>query len=257
MKPATSLAKLEHVSVSGWTLLAEDGELWLRDLDLGERAGLARPRGIRRVIEKLIREGKAALAGGRVGGAAVRAERVLVPQGSFGATQEVTEYLLNRKAVVLVLMRLRTPVAVDLQIVIADVFVAAMQGRSNATVPSPSAELMGRLEESVASLSRQLSALTAKVDAAVVRGAPRKPPARRRRSMTPAIDAPAHEFFSRTLHRMLDRERHTYVRCPPRLCPCGESLHVSRLGAWDRTTLTARCQAGHQAAGEVLNEPPR
>jgi hypothetical protein len=95
---------------------APAGERWTLDLDIGERAALARPRKIRETIAEMVIEGKlndfdCVPLGALRTGPLFRLQNTTVPRGNQGGTQDVTEYLLNDDAALLVLLRLRTPEA--------------------------------------------------------------------------------------------------------------------------------------------------
>jgi hypothetical protein len=173
-------AAMRPVQVEGWTLFAGDGGgHWMRDLDLAERAELAAPRNIRAVIKTILDDGIAILANSpefysargectvktpsssSVGSdhAVILAEKVMVPIARGGA-QEATEYYLNLDAALHVLMRLRTPVAVKLQIAMVRVFTAVLRGEvpaPSATMAAPSSfeERLTRVEAQVAELTRR------------------------------------------------------------------------------------------------------
>lgn len=134
-----ALAKVEPVRVEDWTLYAAEGEHWVRDLDLAERAELAKPRDVRTTIEKGIKDGlmSSAAAAGATKGPVVRVEKVLVPKGNRGGTQEVTQYYLNEEAALLLVTRLRTPKAIELTKAIVRVFLAVTRGQVASVPASP------------------------------------------------------------------------------------------------------------------------
>lgn len=136
----TNIATLAPVRVDGWILFTGEGSHWVRDLDLAERAGLKRPHDIRVTIQKAITDGALTIsaAAGNGSGPPVRVEKELVTIGS-GAAREVSVYYLSHEAALMVVMRLRTKAAVQLQIAISRVFLLAMQGRLEPSAPLPSA----------------------------------------------------------------------------------------------------------------------
>jgi hypothetical protein len=122
------------VKVEGWTLFASDGgEHWLRDLDLAERAELANQRDIRTHIKKAIDDGAITLVdsvavGDATNGPGTYAVDEVVPRGDRGATQTGKVYYLNEEAALVVLMRLRTPKAVEVTKAVVRVFLAVVRG---------------------------------------------------------------------------------------------------------------------------------
>jgi hypothetical protein len=117
-----------------------EGTHWIRDLDLAERAGLAKPRDVRATIEGCIKDGLISRA--EIGAAAAdanlpavaREETEVVTSGK-GRTQEVTVYYLNEEAALLLVTRLRTSKAIELTKAIVRVFLLAVQGRLEPPVP--------------------------------------------------------------------------------------------------------------------------
>lgn len=114
---------------------SDDGTKWIRDTDLAERAELAEPRSIRKnAIAKAIEDGAIADVGSGITGPATKSplfRRVteLVPKGNRGGTQPVDVYYLNHAAALVVIQRMRTPRAVELQQAMAMVFVEVAEGR--------------------------------------------------------------------------------------------------------------------------------
>lgn len=94
---------------------APAGERWTLDIDIAERAGLGTPGNIRRTIVDMVDEGiinDSNVWRERTTSTALYQTRVVaVPVGTMGGTKDVTEYLLNDDAALLVLLRLRTPEA--------------------------------------------------------------------------------------------------------------------------------------------------
>ena len=147
--------KLIHRTVDGWDLCSREGaDWWVRDVELAERAGLARPREIRATIRKIIEEGVIVEASAIQGAATDRAlflgRKTLVPPPWDRGHQEVTEYLLNRKAAVLIAMRLRTEKAAELVDAIVTVFLRVADG-------SLAGEELRALREERAALGAELA----------------------------------------------------------------------------------------------------
>jgi len=135
---------LVPVEIDGWTLFHGDDGYWIRDLDLADRAEMSNPRDIRAHIRKAAKDGAVTIVaagddGGREDDAAlVRAVEEVVEIGS-GASRKTVVFYLNRKGAVKMLLRLRTPKAIELQDVVVDVFFHAMAKTTimqNAIVPA-------------------------------------------------------------------------------------------------------------------------
>ncbi len=140
--------------LDGWALKVDDGEPRVRDLDLGEKADMARPRDVRRVIKTAIDDGALTVIrldvadpGPSAGGA--RAERTPpnVPtawvEPELVSGNRVDVYYLNEEGALLVLTRLRTKVAVQVTQAIVRVFMAARRGDLSApTPPTPPVALL-------------------------------------------------------------------------------------------------------------------
>lgn len=120
-------ATLVPVTAEGWTLFAAGADHWLRDLDLAERADLAKPRDIRTTIKGALEDGALTIAGTPSDGPQVRIERTVVAIGS-GASREVDEYYLSEEAALLVVTRLRTRAAIALTRSIVRAFLAVVRG---------------------------------------------------------------------------------------------------------------------------------
>lgn len=149
---------LIHRSVDGWDLCSRGGtDWWVRDVELAERAGLAKPTDIRRTIKACIDEGlirpaiNVARGARDVDSAEFIATDILVPIASEkGGHRTATEYLLNRKAAVLVAMRLRTEKAAELVDAIVTVFLRVVDG-------SLAGEELRALREDRAAIGAELS----------------------------------------------------------------------------------------------------
>ncbi len=99
------------VQAEGWDVYQEGPGHWVRDVYLGEQAGLAKPTNIRKVIAKAIEEG-AIMARGACDDKEPQYREVTeeVTAGK-GAKRAVPAYYLNREAAMLILGRLRTDAA--------------------------------------------------------------------------------------------------------------------------------------------------
>lgn len=129
------------IVLDGWTLRVDHGEPRVRDLDLGERAGLGRHRDVRKAIRSAIEDGAVAhipagareSAGGALGErgpentAKVWSEREPVA-GSVDGAQTTEVFYLNEEAALIVLTRLRTKVAVQVTRALVSVFVKVRRG---------------------------------------------------------------------------------------------------------------------------------
>lgn len=132
------MSKFEVVTIEALNIYrspSEPARGWVRDVEVGEAAKLAVPRDVRRHIKKLIADGTVALikrdetgvAANHAGQPATFVESEGVTSGS-GTVQEVDVYYLNEEAALLLIMRLRTPVAIELQKKIVRVFLAFTRG---------------------------------------------------------------------------------------------------------------------------------
>lgn len=117
--------------LDGWHLEARGVCQTILDTDLAEHAELRVPRDIRRTIAKLIVDG--ALVDG-VGGAHANddpcfwLESTEVVNGK-GRVEHVCSYRLNKTGALIVIGKLRTAKAVELQKIVVKVFAMAMDGR--------------------------------------------------------------------------------------------------------------------------------
>ncbi len=127
-KPPETASALVPITIEGWSLFQEGESFWIRDLDLAAQAGLAVPRDIRRTIAKCAADLGGVGSGHATDSPIFRTVDDVVPSGDRGASQVVTAYYLNREAALHVIMRLRTPRAVDLQIAVVRVFLRALEG---------------------------------------------------------------------------------------------------------------------------------
>ena len=115
-----------------------DGEPRIRDVDLGERLGMARPDKIRQLIERNRAEletyGPLAQHG------------TMVEIGS-GARREVTEYDLNEPQSVLVCMKSNAPKAADVRREVIEVFMAYRHGQLSRVPPDSVVVTIDQLRE--------------------------------------------------------------------------------------------------------------
>lgn len=140
---------MNAIVLDGWTVKVDAGEPRVRDLDLAEKAGLAKPRDIRATIRKAVEDGaiSAANNGAAATGAVptVWSETESVPRPKGGGMQEVEVFYLNEEAAMLVLTRLRTPAAVKATRALVMICAAARRGElgpAPAPTPAPPVRLL-------------------------------------------------------------------------------------------------------------------
>lgn len=157
---------LTPVRVEDWTVFQGVEGCWIKDLDLARHARLAKERDIRATIFELVVEGALQVSGSAAGdvlrkvaeakkrakstrirgapqpdhgkyaadssaatgGATICAEFEVVSKGSRGGSQQVIVYYLDQEAALLVLTRLKTPVAVQVTRAVIKVFMAVARG---------------------------------------------------------------------------------------------------------------------------------
>ena len=141
------MTNVETIQLMGWTLARVDGasEVRIHDLELGRRAGLSRPRDIRKAIQRLEKRGR--LPG--ICHRAAVARRVTTPQG-HEQEYEVTEYWLTRTEALKVVNALETPPAEAMQDEMIHVFELALDGRLPGQLPIDSAAIRAMLREEIA-----------------------------------------------------------------------------------------------------------
>lgn len=151
------------IVLDGWTLRVDGDEPRVRDLDLGERAGLKVPRDIRRTIKAALADNAILPANDGVGAthAVPSAWSVTesVPRPNGGGLQDVEVFYLNEEAALVVLTRLRTKLAVEVTKALVRVFVAARRGElapPRAAQAQPAA--LETYREGVAALERAKAA---------------------------------------------------------------------------------------------------
>lgn len=150
---------LTPIVVEDWTLFANGGGHWIRDLDLAEKAELKNPRDIKATIRKAIVDGAIGVGSGDANlTAAVRIETEVITSGK-GRPQEVPVYYLNEEAALIIVTRLRTPKAIELTKGIVRVFLAVARGQ--VAVPGPAAppDILASIERTMVSLVQRLDAL--------------------------------------------------------------------------------------------------
>lgn len=130
-------------NLDGWEVLV-DGEPRVRDVDLAERAGMAQPRDVRRIIQKrrAVLEAHGALT------ERARRARSGILEGSGPQERMVSEYWLTEHQAYALVFYLRTPKATELQVAIVRLFVAWRRGelpRAASAVPeAPKFDAEGR-----------------------------------------------------------------------------------------------------------------
>lgn len=129
------------VKVDGWVIEEHEGAWSVRDVELAEKVGLAKPRNIRAVIANAIEDG--ALKNGALGAGAVDEpsfwlEEVHSVSGN-NKVEVTTAYRLNRAAALLICTRLRTKRSVDITLAIVKVFDAVLSGKVALAPPAPPA----------------------------------------------------------------------------------------------------------------------
>lgn len=153
------------IRAGSWTLTswvsAGGDEPRIRDIELGERLGFDRPRDIRKLVERLLSDGK-------LNDSSVRAT---VARTHIGvAERNVTEYWLSEAAVLKVVAKSETKVADALLDEMIRVYMLARRGLLSATVAAVPQFNLGELgrviaaaitpmANAVASLSKRLEAL--------------------------------------------------------------------------------------------------
>jgi len=118
---SAAIAKL--IAVDGWTLDVTDDEPTILDVELGSKLGLNRPRDIRKLVERLVRDGK--LNDIRIRAAVARIE--LRP--GVHREQVVNEYWLTEKQALKVIAKSETTIADSILDEVIEVFTAVRRGR--------------------------------------------------------------------------------------------------------------------------------
>lgn len=104
------VSRTEPTVVNGWEVLEENGSRLVRDIDIAERAGLAKPRNIRATIKA----NKDALE--KFGALQVRPQcgRTRMPQERGVREDQVNEYWLNERQAIRLVQYLRTPASKEM-----------------------------------------------------------------------------------------------------------------------------------------------
>ena len=141
-------SNVETIQLMGWTLARVDGnaDVRIQDIELGRRAGLSRPRNIRKVIKALEKRG-------RLPGIVMRSavERIEKSGAASGVEErEVAEYWLTRTEALKVVNALETPPAEAMQDEMIHVFELALDGRLPGQLPIDSAAIRAMLREEIA-----------------------------------------------------------------------------------------------------------
>lgn len=107
---AMVVSRMEPTVVNGWEVLEENGSRLVRDIDIAERAGLAKPRNIRATIKA----NKDALE--KFGALQVRPQcgRTRMPQERGVREDQVNEYWLNERQAIRLVQYLRTPASKEM-----------------------------------------------------------------------------------------------------------------------------------------------
>ncbi len=140
------MTNVETIQLMGWTLARVDGnsEVRIHDLELGRRAGLSRPRNIRKAIRSLEKRG-------RLPGVYCRSAVERQSTGN-GAHREYTvqEYWLTRTEALKVVNALETPPAEAMQDEMIRVFELALDGKLPGPLPIDPAAIRAMLREEIA-----------------------------------------------------------------------------------------------------------
>lgn len=121
-------AAIRKLEVNGWDLVVgEDDVPRVRDIDLGERLGFARPRDFRKLVERLVRDGIL----NDIECCATVARHKL---GDRGGWQEVVEYHLTERGALKAIVKSETAKAVEITGQVIDVYLAAREAKSSAAM---------------------------------------------------------------------------------------------------------------------------
>ncbi len=125
----TRSAAMVPVAVEGWTVFDDvEGGHWLRDLDIAERAGLKDAHDIRRTILAAIKDGSIVPGSDRNDDSPMFREVETISPMPRGASRKVIEFYLNEAGALLILMRLRTPKAIEATKAVVRIFLAVARG---------------------------------------------------------------------------------------------------------------------------------
>lgn len=139
---------VRFVEVQGWQVAVEgvgDAEAKIRDIDLAEKLGYTRPRDIRKLIERLIKEGKLLEV-------CMRASVSRIQKSTGGVEErEVQEYWLTEAQALKVIAKSGTHIADQILDQVIAVFVYVRKSH-NALAPSQTADALLELQAKAAHL---------------------------------------------------------------------------------------------------------
>ena len=116
------MSDIKQVDVKGWSLVVgQDDEPRVRDLDLGERLGFARPRDFRKLVGRMLKDGI-------LNDIECRATVSRYSLGNLGGYQDVLEYHLNQTGALIAISRSNTKMAVAITRQMIEVFLAYQRG---------------------------------------------------------------------------------------------------------------------------------
>ncbi len=164
------------ICVNGWSLtVGEDREPRVRDIDIGERLGFARPRDFRKLVERMVRDG--ILNDFDVRATVARQDSAT---GWGGHRKAVVEYHLSEVAARLAAARSDTAKAIEVTRSMVEAFVSARRDMAPQHLPALPLDVahgprVGETEER-ANLENacRLAALTLKVSIHRIHGAVRR-----------------------------------------------------------------------------------
>lgn len=128
------------IVLDGWSITVDEGEPRVRDLDLADKAGLAKARDIRQTIRKAVEDKALTELRGGVAAAGTPAAWVEDEVVSGNAAKV---YYLNEEGALLVLTRLRTPAAIAATRSLVMVCAAARRGELAQPTKAPPPPLPG------------------------------------------------------------------------------------------------------------------
>ncbi len=164
---ASSIELRPLPAVEGWVLFEGEGGAWVRDLDLAERAEIGQPRDIRVTIKGAIKDGLITAGSDRDNNSPCFRVIPTIVEFGKGGQREVSEYYLNEAAALLIVMRLRTPKAVELTKLVVRVFLAAVRGElpaAPATLGAAELCLMASMISSMVDTIKDLKASIARLE---------------------------------------------------------------------------------------------
>lgn len=146
---------MSAIVLDGWTLRVDAGEPLVRDVDLGERAGLRMPRDVRRTIKAAIDDGALTEATGGVGAAHTP---IAWTEDEVVSGNKAKVYYLNEEGALLILTRLRTKTAVAVTRALVSVFVKVRRGELPAVSAEPAHDALGAYDRAAAMLTEAVDA---------------------------------------------------------------------------------------------------